>query len=127
MWTMTTYPILDNTGTPFAFEIENVYLTLSRVTTLLRSIDGVSDIQQRRLFRGPMDVHVRFRYRGVPFVVWEPYGDSSRYWIGPSDEQQAHPDIAALQATFNGYEPPLLVKALGYLVSLKFLVPARQK
>jgi hypothetical protein len=123
---MTTYPILDNAGKRFAFEIENVYLTLSKAAALLRSVDGVSDIEQRRLFRRPMDVHVRFRYRGVPFIVWEPYADSSRYWIGPEDAR-AHPDVGDLQAAFDRYNPPFVLKALGYLVSLKFLVPARQK
>ena len=124
---MTTYPILDNAGKRFAFEIENVYLTLSKAAALLRSVDGVSDIQQRRLFRRPMDVHVRFRYRGVPFIVWEPYADSSRYWIGPEDAERAHPDVGDLQAAFDRYDPPFVLKALGYVVSLKFLLPARQK
>jgi len=124
---MTTYPIADDAGKHFAFEIENVYLTLSKAAALLRSHDGVSDIQQRRLFRGPMDLHLRFRFRGVPFILWEPYGDSGRYWIGPANEQQAHPDVADLQTTFDRYDPPFLRKALAYLVALKFLAPARQK
>jgi len=117
---MNTYLILDNIGKPFAFEVENFYLSPSKAATLLRSVNGVSDIQQRRLFRQPMDVHVRFRFRGVPFIVWEPYGDSSRYWIGPADEQQAHPDVVDLQAAFGRYDPPVLLKALGYVFSLKF-------
>jgi len=124
---MTTYTVLDNTGKAFAFEIQNVYLTLSKAAALLRSVDDVSDIQQRRLLHRPMDVHLRFRYRGEPFVVWEPYADSSRYWIGPDDAAHTHPDIGDLQAAFARYDPPFALKAVGYLVSLKFLFPSRQK
>jgi hypothetical protein len=25
-------------------------------------------------------------YRGREHIVWEPYGDNSRWWIGPEDE-----------------------------------------
>lgn len=125
MWTVTTYPILNDGGQPFAFEVENIYLTLSKAAAVLRSVQGVSDIQQRGLFRRPMDVHLRFRYCGEPFVVWEPYGDSSRYWIGPDEPAQLHPDIGALQTAFDLYRPPFLLRALGNLITLKFL--GRQK
>jgi hypothetical protein len=109
----------------FAFEVENVYVTPSRAATVLRSVDGVSDMRQRSLFRGPTDVHVRFQYRGVPFVIWEPYADSSRYWIGPENESGNHADIGALLDAFDRYDPPFVVRALGYLISLKFLRTAR--
>ena len=123
---MTTYSILDSAERLLAFEIENVYLTVSKAAALLQSVDGVSDIERRQLFRKPMDVHIRFRFRGVPFIVWEPYGDSSRYWIGPADKEQAHPNVADLQATFDRYEPPFVLRALGYIVSLKFLLPVQR-
>ena len=127
MWAVTTYPILDNGGMPFAFEVEKVYLTLSKAAALLRSVEGVSDIQQRGLFRRPTDLHLRFRYRGEPFVVWEPYADSSRYWIGPDDTARSQPDIGVLQAAFDRHHPPFLLRALGYMISLKFLATVRQK
>jgi hypothetical protein len=28
-------------------------------------------------------VHIRFLYRGREYIVWEPFGDNSRWWIGP--------------------------------------------
>lgn len=124
---MTTYPINDLAGTTFAFEVESVYLTLSGVAALLRSVDGVSDVWQRRLFLRPTDVHVRFHYRGLPFMVWEPHADSSRYWIGPEGPDPEHADVGDLKAAFDQYDPPFILKALGYLFSLRFLVPARQK
>lgn len=124
---MTTYPIQDAAGRPFAFEVENVYLTLSKATALLKSADGVSDVRQRRLFRRPTDVHVRFRYRGVPFVLWEPYADSSPYWIGPEDEQGDHVDVGDLRVIFDRHDPPFVLKAFGYLLSFRFLVPTKHK
>jgi hypothetical protein len=120
---MTTYPILDATGRRYAFEVESVYLTLSKGVTVLKAVDGVSNLQKRRLFRRPMDVHVRFRYRGVAFVVWEPYADSSRYWIGPEHPERSQMDVADLQAAFDAYDPPLLLKVLGNLLSRRFWMP----
>jgi hypothetical protein len=72
-----------------------------------------------------MDVHVRFRYRGATFVVWEPHGDSSRYWIGPEDPERPRMDVGDLQATFDRYDPPLLLKIFGNLLSPKFWVPGQ--
>jgi hypothetical protein len=118
---MTTYPIRDAAGTLFAFEIENAYVFPSTIVTLVRSVEGVSGVWQRPLFRRPMDIHVRFRYLGVPFMVWEPYGDSSRYWIGPDDDCAEHQDIAPIRSAFDVYTPPLPFRVIGYLVGLKFL------
>jgi GNAT superfamily N-acetyltransferase len=51
----------------------------------LRGIPGVSNVRPRKLWVGPQDVHIRFTYRGQECIVWEPYGDNSRWWIGPDD------------------------------------------
>jgi hypothetical protein len=118
---MTTHPVYDDTGRAFAFEVEAIYLPLASGVSLLRPIDGVSDVRRRRLFHRPADIHIRFRYRGVPFVLWEPYGDSSRYWIGPEDERGDHPDVGDLRAAFARHRPPIWVKVLAYLFRFQFL------
>lgn len=39
------------------------------------------------------EIHVRFSFAGELFVVWEPYGDNSRLWVGPDDGAIAPPEI----------------------------------
>ena len=53
----------------------------------------------RRLFSRWDDIHVWFRYRGVRCVVWEPYGDNSRYTIVPQDSSTAI-DMAEVETVF---------------------------
>ena len=48
---------------------------------LLSSVDGVSSFK-RQWFD---DDRYSFVYRGRRCVVNEPYGDNSRYWIGPTE------------------------------------------
>ena len=41
-----------------------------------------------------------FHFHGVPFVVWEPFGDNSRYWIGPANQDAQPPDLGPLIRAF---------------------------
>jgi hypothetical protein len=109
----------------FAFEIENVYISVRKAAVLLSSVDGVTDIRIRKLFGPNPDTHIQFTYMGKPFMVWEPYGDSSDYWIGPSDETK-EVDVSALEGVFKQHRPPFVIKVLGDLVSLKFLTPFKK-
>jgi hypothetical protein len=116
---MTTYPIHDPQGERvIAFEIENVYIGVPTIARLLESVDGITHIHQRRWFRGPDDVHVVFRFRDQECIVWEPYGDSSRYWIGP---QSPVPDLdmRTVQEVFNRYQQPVFRRVVGNILSLR--------
>jgi hypothetical protein len=93
---MRTYPIHDEAGDMFAFEIANVVVA-RRFAALLQSIDGVSDVRPRRRWTGSPDVHIRFRDRDREYIVWEPYGDSSRWWIGPDDDNPAHGSVEGIE------------------------------
>jgi hypothetical protein len=42
-------------------------------------------------------VHIRFRYHDRECIVCEPYGDNSRWWIGPADEGAPHIPVAELE------------------------------
>ncbi|MCY1562005.1 hypothetical protein D9M68_993370 [compost metagenome] len=53
-------------------------------------------------------------------MVWEPFGDNSRYWIGPQ-EAERDVDFATVEMAFKQYRPALLRKVLGDLIGLKFL------
>ena len=118
---MKTYPLYNPKRRIFAFEIENVYIGVKKIAVLLRSFAGVSNVRVRKLFSAPSDIHIEFIYKGQVFIVWEPYADSSRYWIGPKDEIHKQIDISALESAFRKYQPFFVVKVFGDLISLKFL------
>jgi hypothetical protein len=48
------------------------------------------DVRPRKWWVGSPDVHIRFRYHDREYIVWEPWGDNSRWWIGPDDENAPH-------------------------------------
>jgi hypothetical protein len=93
---MRTYPINDDLGVLFAFEV-NAQVLGRRLARLLGAVEGVSAVRRRRWWMGSADVHIRFQYLGREFVVWEPYGDSSRWWIGPEDTAAEHVSLAVVE------------------------------
>lgn len=117
---MKTYPLKDEQfDYPFAFEIENVYAGPRAVGRLLRAIDGVTEVRVRRMFGKWEDIHVWFKYRGHDCVVWEPYGDNSRYWIGPKDAEHEKFDVSALEEAFEVFRPPLHRVIVGDVLTLR--------
>ena len=55
-------------------------------------------------------------------MVWEPWRDNSRYWIGPQRETADDvPDTTHLEMAFRRHQPPALRRLAGYLLSLGFL------
>jgi hypothetical protein len=93
---MRTFPIKDADGQMFAFEIR-ARLFAWRLARCLRDIPGVSDVRPRRWWVGSADVHIRFLYQGREHIVWEPYGDNSRWWIGPDDDGAPHIPLDELE------------------------------
>ena len=119
---MKTHPVTTTDGSrAFAFEVENAYIAPAAAASLLAEVDGVTDVRVRRLLSKSSDIHVEFRYRGKPYIVWEPFGDHSRYWIGPKDEGSGVGEISKLEAAFERYRPPLHRVLFGDLVSLRFI------
>jgi len=108
-------------GLVFAFEIDIVYARIPRIATLLSLAPGVTDVGDGRSWGLSSEVRLRFAYAGRRFIVWEPFGDSSRYWIGPEDDAAAHLDISDIERVLSDYRPSKIVEVLGDLVSLKFL------
>jgi hypothetical protein len=123
---MQTYPLFNQAGRLFAFEIEKVSLGRRKIGSLLGGVGEVSDVKVSRWLLPADDVHVDFLYGGKAYVVWEPWGDSSRFWIGPRDESDEPIDIAALEQALRLYQPRLPMRVLGDLVSFKFLSLKRQ-
>lgn len=117
---MNTYPISSENGHQFAFEIDNAYISPRNIAGLLYDVNGVTDIQLRRGFVGSDEIHIEFLFHGSQFIVWEPYGDSSRYWIGPKDIGAIKLDLSALMSVFQTYKPPTFRKLVGDLITLNW-------
>lgn len=118
---MNTYRINDQQGRTFAFEIANVYIAPRKIAALLSEIEGVSNIRVRRLFSSSPDTHVQFTFFEVECIVFEPFGDSSRYWIGPKEEQDYfRVPIEIIEDAFKRYQPPILIKIFGDVLMLNF-------
>lgn len=119
---MQTHPAKTSPdGRLIAFEIDNAYIGPAAVARLLGQASSVSDVKRRRLFSGDGDVHVRFKHQGQPCIVWEPYGDNSRYWIGPENPDTFAEDLREVERVFEEYNPPAHREMIGNLLTLRFL------
>lgn len=118
--TMQTYPTMDKHGLhPLAFEIENVYVGPRAIGRILEQVNGVSGVRVRRAFSKWEDVHVWFKYMDRDYVVVEPFGDNSRYWIGPKEAPENAPDVGAVENAFKDYRPPLHREIFGDVLTLR--------
>lgn len=128
---MKTYPIFKKNGIrePI-FEIDKIYISPAALFRLLTLVEGVTEVRPRKIFSKPGDIRLEFRYLGRPYIVWEPFGDNSRFWIGPADMLSgAHPvpqldspnDIFVLEDAFKRYRPPLHRAILGEVLTLRCL------
>ena len=79
---MKTYPHIREDGTTSYFEISNAFpWSLGFMRRVLTSVQGVSEFKRVK----SDDDRFAFVYLGRRCVVNEPFGDNSRYWIGPVD------------------------------------------
>jgi hypothetical protein len=121
---MKTYPEINaKSGLTVAFEIENIYVNISNVARTLSNVDGVTEMHRRRLFSKWEEIHLWFRYLNHDCVVWEPFGDNSRYWIGSKRAGEATLDMSKVENAFKHYRPSFIREVLCDLVS--FRVPSR--
>jgi hypothetical protein len=103
---MRTFP-LQASSKLHAFEVSNIWLQPRAIARLVRS-QGAEVTFQRRLFRSG-DVHLRFKFKGKEFQVVEPFGDNSRYWIGPAGDSPApSAEVSELHEVFAHYRPGVL-------------------
>lgn len=118
---METYPLIDEKkgDRPFAFEVENVYVGPGTIARLLAEVDGVTDVRTRKLFSGSSEIHVEFKYLNRDYIVLEPYGDNSRYWIGPKNPEENAGDISQIENALKHYRPPFHRAIVGDILSLR--------
>jgi hypothetical protein len=116
---MDTYPLLTAEGVVWAFEVETAFVSPRVIGRLLAVVDGVDEVRPRRAFSRFEDVHVQFRYYGKPYVVSEPFGDNSRYWIGPRDKGENAADARPLELALRSYRPSVWRAVAGELLTLR--------
>lgn len=111
----------EDNGYLVAFEIEAIYYSRNSIAEILKTIKGVSDVQFGGRFGSNNDVRLMFDYLNSAFIVWEPYGDNSRYWIGPKESSQKPMDIRTIEQGFVNYSPPLHKRIVGDIFNLRFI------
>jgi hypothetical protein len=92
---MKTYDLKDEAGRVIAFEVGNLLLTRGGACRLVRRIPGCRVIRWFSLFMRwsveENEVFCEFEVDGLLFVIMEPWGDSSRFWVGPKTEEGVVP------------------------------------
>lgn len=84
---MKTFPLLNDGGEMTGFEISSLFFPSSAsVSRFFAKCPGVQLTQQRKMFESGNEVHAELAFEGNTFIVWEPFGDNSRVWIGPKEE-----------------------------------------
>ncbi len=83
---MKTFPIKDEAGRLFAVEVDVVPCSLHNLVQVIETVEGVTEAKACGLFFSERDVRAKFRFHCDEFAVVEPFGDNSRYWIGPVSE-----------------------------------------
>jgi hypothetical protein len=97
---MKTFPLNSDEGQLIGFEIPNSFLSSGGIARFVRRIKGCDVLGTRRWFSAD-EVHVRFSFSGSRFIVWEPFGDNGRLWVGPEDGEVVSPEkIDALKVEF---------------------------
>ena len=116
---METHPLRNEGGELIGFEVPNwPFLSSRGVAKFLSQLPGITVTRVRRLFERS-EIHAEFAYQGDAFSVWEPYGDNSRYWVGPSEEAQiSQQHLAEVEALFKGSWPGPISHGLARVVSL---------
>jgi len=82
---MKTYPLYDSQNRLFAIEIETISIGRRGVCHLIEIIAGATLKRRPKLLSWFREqVFCEFIIDGEIHIAEEPYGDNSRYWIGPT-------------------------------------------
>ena len=113
---MITHDLLDEDGRVYAFEVDNVGLGRKGVCSVVETIPGA------RISRRPKplswfreEVFCEFSVDGVAFVAWEPFGDSSRYWIGP-EPPEWRPQTQSVRDAFAVHKELRVFRRIGFVL-----------
>ena len=95
---MRTYPAINKENEVLGFEISSSWIWIGFIFKILRSCDEVTEIK-RIWFK---DDRASFKFNGIACVIHEPWGDSSRYWIGPKNTD-TEIDLTKVHKLFQNY------------------------
>ena len=101
---MKTYDIQDKEKRVFAFEVDNGRLGLFQrdaIVKIAQNIAGAKILKVPKSFSWLREeVFCEFEMAGHIFHILEPFGDNSRYWIGPKDGAW-YPEIDIIKNIFS--------------------------
>ena len=97
---MKTYPIKREDGSIHAFEIPSTWISMHAIKKILSSIPGVTSINRKL----NSDDRLEFMYNNEAWVVNEPWGDNSRYWIGPINTDNHSISATSINSAFVEYQ-----------------------
>lgn len=103
---MKTYPGRANDRIVYT-EVGNTFVSVRQLARVIGRVPGVSAVRVRGLFQSTGDVRMWFDFLGVPMEMAEPFGDNSRYWIGPAAERDDPPDLSPIDDALRAYRPLL--------------------
>ena len=99
---MKTWPQYRDDGSLVAFEITSSWVTFRPLFKILRSVDGVTNIQRNRFD----DHRITFQMHGEPIAIWEPWGDNSRYLVAPTNDESTI-NLESLHESFKRHKRPI--------------------
>lgn len=82
-----TYELKDDSGNLHAFEIPHMFFSSNGIARFIARCKGCEIVKIRRFFSREEE-HVFFKFQGNEFVVWEPFGDNSRLYMGFVDSNK---------------------------------------
>jgi hypothetical protein len=95
---MRIYDIKDSQDRIFAFEVPN--FGRQRACKFVSRIPGTKVFRQQKHFElESSDEFCEFEFQKQTFVIQEPFGDNSRFWIGPKPPEWC-PQLEALRVIF---------------------------
>lgn len=105
---MRVFDLRTEDGQPYAFEVENLWLRQAGAIDVVRSTPGVSvsPADPNRFD----DEFCVFELNGVIFAMSEPFGDNSRYWVGPV-EAGHEAELAIVRQAFLALRRPEWISA----------------
>ncbi|RYE53904.1 MAG: hypothetical protein EOP48_13410 [Sphingobacteriales bacterium] len=120
---MRTYPYFnkDDEKEIIGFEIDNIYISVSSIVRLLMKNSKISELTRNRTLLLSNECHVNFRFYDTEYVVWEPFGDNSRYFIAPIKGRGPEDQIREIECMFVDYQPNPIRLIFGNLLTLKHI------
>ncbi len=117
---MRTYPVYSRTGELHGFEISNSLLPW-------RHIQAALDRAGAECAGVPGDgfkvegIRYVFRLDGRVVIIWEPFGDNSRFLIVPEEAAESFDaSMRHLESAFRAYRLPLWLRLARSAVDLSF-------